>query len=93
MTLIFLHVKNFYIENFDFWKLCNETIFLTQKKCLQCGRKHMCIQQARPAHAVRTHTDRRTHTHTHTQAIQRKLQVQNGTIINPRQENARHEKP
>ena len=44
MTLIFLYVKNFDIETFDFCKLCNETIFLTQnKKCLQCGSTHEII--------------------------------------------------
>ena len=32
ITLIFLYVKNFDLETFDFCKLCNETIFLTQNK-------------------------------------------------------------
>ena len=44
ITLIFLYVKNFDLETFDFCKLCNEIIFLTQnKKCLQCGSTHMIL--------------------------------------------------
>ena len=65
MTLIFLHVKNFYIENFDFWKLCNETIFLTQKKMLTVWAQTY-VHTASQASSRSTHTHGQAHTHTHT---------------------------